>query len=293
MLAADPPTTTRPRWEPTDVIAVDGARLRSYAAGPAGRPVIVIASACGMPVQLCEHWLAFLAADYRVLTWETRGLFGDLGSPAAFDRIGHGLADQAGDLLAVMDHHEVAAAHVMGLCGGAVIALRAAAAQPGRASSLSLWHGDFSGSPGPTTSHQENLKALMAIASQSREDAEAINAALSQAATAEVPLELADLVGYPYRSPELFYRYCVLTGATMTTDVTGVLSSIGQPTLVVTSEDDHTAHPGGSHGVARALPRAVVEVEPHGDHLSAFGAGTRLRHLMTSFLNGQGKASHG
>jgi len=293
MLAADPPPTAGPRWEQADVIADDGARLRSYAAGPAGRPAIVIASACGMPVQLCGHWLAFLAADYRVLTWETRGLFGDLGGPAAFDGLGHGLGDQATDLLAVMDHHGVATAHFMGLCGGAVIALRAAADQPGRASSLSLWHGDFSGSPGPTTSHQENLKALMAIASQSREDAEAINAALSQAATAEVPPELADLVSYPYRSPELFYRYCVLTGATMNTDVSGALSGIGQPALVVTSEDDHTAHPGGSHCAARVLPRAVLEVEPHGDHLSAFGAGPRLRQLMTSFLNGQGKASHG
>jgi pimeloyl-ACP methyl ester carboxylesterase len=293
MLAADTPSIAPPRWEPTDVIAGDGARLRSYAVGPAGRPVIVIASACGMPVQLCEHWLAFLAADYRVLTWETRGLFGDLGRPAAFDQLGHGLADQAADLLAVLDHHGANSAHFMGLCGGAVIALRAAAEQPGRASSLSLWHGDFSGSPGPTTSHQENLKALMAIASQSREDAEAISAALSQAATAAVPPELTDLVSYPYGNPELFYRYCVLTGATMSTDVSELLGTIGQPALVVTSEDDHTAHPGGSHGAAGALPRAVLEVEPHGDHLSAFGAGARLRHLMTSFLNGQGKASHG
>jgi len=291
MLVADPPPTARLRWEPADVIAGDGARLRSYAAGPAGRPVIVIASACGMPVQLCEHWLSFLAADYRVLTWETRGLFGDLGGPAAFDQLGHGLADQAADLLAVMDHHGAGDAHLMGLCGGAVIALRAAADQPERAASLSLWHGDFSGSPGPITSHQENLKALMAIASQSREDATAINAALSQAATAEVPPELADLVSYPYRNPELFYRYCVLTGATMSTDLSGVLSGLGQPTLVVTSEDDRTAHPGGSHGVARALPRAVLKVEPHGDHLSAFGAGDRLRHLMASFLTEQGRAS--
>jgi pimeloyl-ACP methyl ester carboxylesterase len=267
-----------------DVITRDGARLHSYAAGPPGRPAVVIASACGMPVRLCEHWLAFLSADYRVLTWETRGLFGDLGSPAGFDLIRHDLGAQATDLLAVMDHHGVAEAHFMGLCGGAVIAVRAAAERPRSASSLSLWHGDFSGSPGPTTSHQENLKELMAIARQSREDAEVINAALNQAATASVPPELAELVSYPYRSPELFYRYCVLTGETMNTDVSGVLGGVGQPTLVVTSEDDHTAHPGGSHAAARMLPRAVLQVEPHGDHLSAFGAGARLRHLMTGFL---------
>jgi 3-oxoadipate enol-lactonase len=293
MLAADPQSPVRARWQATDVPAADGARLRSYAAGPPGGPAIVIASACGMPVQLCEHWLQFLSADYRVLTWETRGLFGDPASAADFDRIGHDLASQAADLVAVMDAHGVPAAHLMGLCGGAAIAAHAAADQPGRVSSLSLWHGDFSGSPGPATSHQDNLKALMAMATASREDAAAINSALAQAATATVPPELLELVSYPYGSDELFYRYCVLTGQTMNTDISGKLARIRQPCLVVTSEDDHTAHPAGSHRVAAALPDAVLQVEPHGDHLSAFGAGDRLRRLLTDFLAGQGDASHG
>lgn len=293
MLAADPQPPVRARWETADVLARDGARLRSYAAGQPGWPAIVIASACGMPVQLCEHWLQFLSASYRVLTWETRGLFAGPGSAVEFDRIGHDLASQAADLLAVMDAHGVPSAHLMGLCGGATIALQAAASQPGRVSSLSLWHGDFSGSPGPATSHQENLKALMAMAVQSREDAAVINAALAQAATATVPPELVELVSYPYGSAELFYRYCVLTGQTMNTDITGLLASIRQPCLVVTSEDDHTAHPVGSHQVAAALPGAVLRVEPHGDHLSVFGAAERLRQLMTDFLAGQGDAPHG
>lgn len=293
MLAADPSPAARENWETADIVTEDGALLRSYSAGPAGGPAIVIASACGMPAELSGRWMNFLAKDHRVLTWETRGLFGDLGSPAEFDRIGHGLAAQADDLIAVLDRHQVAEAHFMGLCGGAVIALRAASEQPGRASSLSLWHGDFSGSPGPTTSHQDNLKALMAIARQSREDADAINEALRQSATASVPPELADLVSYPYQSAEHFYRYCVLTGETMTTDVSGLLSRIGQAALVVTSEDDHTAHPGGSHLAAQALPRADLRVEPHGDHLSAFGAGEPLRRMMTDFLAGQKVGTHG
>lgn len=49
---------------------------------------------------------------------------------------------QAADLFAVMDHHDVTAAHVVGLCGGAVIALAAAAVRPERVTSPSLWHGD-------------------------------------------------------------------------------------------------------------------------------------------------------
>ena len=128
------------------------------------------------------------------------------------------------------------------------------------------------------------------MAAESREDAEAINSALAQTALGAVPADVAHLVVYPYVSAELFYRYCVLTGATMTTDIGGTLPYVTQPSLVVTSEDDHTAHPGGSHAVAAALPDAVLRVERHGDHISVFGAGPRLRRILTDFLDGTGPA---
>jgi pimeloyl-ACP methyl ester carboxylesterase len=270
----------------TDAVAADGAVLRTYAAGDPGRPAIVVASACGMPARLCEPWLRVLAADHYAVTWETRGLFGGPLDGAGFDALGYGLETQAADLQSVMDQHKLPSAHVMGLCGGAVIAVRAAADRPDRISSLSLWHGDFSGSPGPTTNHQDNLKALMAMAAGSRGDAAAINAALAQTAMSAVPAEVAHLVGYPYASDELFYRYCLLTGATMTTDVSAALGRVRQPTLLVTSEDDHTAHPGGTHRAAALLPGAVLRVEPHGDHISVFGAGPRLQRILTDFLGG-------
>src|SRR6266545_432437 len=273
----DPDITSR-------TVPVDGTRVRTYAAGEPGRPAVVLASACGMPAALCQPWMRFLAAGHRVVTWETRGLFGELGSGADFDALAYDLDAQAADLLAVMDHYGLPDAHVMGLCGGAVIALRAAARQPERVTSLSLWHGDFSGTPGPTTSHQDNLKALMGMAVQSREDAAAINEALAQTALAAVPANVAHLVVYPYATAELFYRYCVLTGATMTTDISELLPLVRQPGLVVTSEDDHTAHPGGSHQVAARLPRAALRVEPHGDHISVFGAEPRLQRILTDFL---------
>ena len=270
----------------TDAVAADGAVLRTYAAGDPGRPAVVLASACGMPAALCEPWLRALATDHYAVTWETRGLFGGPADDAGFDALGHGLDAQATDLLTVMDRHKLPTAHVMGLCGGAVIAVRAAAEQPERILSLSLWHGDFSGSPGPTTGHQDNLKALMAMAAGSRGDAAAINAALAQTAMSAVPPDVAHLVGYPYASAELFYRYCLLTGATMTTDVSAALRRVRQPTLLVTSEDDHTAHPGGTHRAATLLPDAVLRVEPHGDHISVFGAGPRLQRILTDFLGG-------
>jgi pimeloyl-ACP methyl ester carboxylesterase len=275
---------------PAPLVTADGVRLRLYTAGRPGDPPIVLASACGMPAQLCEAWLRVLGERYFVVTWETRGLFGGLGSPADFDGMDAAVAAQAGDLLAVMDHFGLSGAHLMGLCGGAVIALRAAAAHPGRVHSLSLWHGDFSGTPGPTTSHQDNLKALLAMASISRADAGLINDALAQTALGAVPADVAHLVVYPYVSNELFYRYCVLTNATMTTDASADLDQVSQPCLVVTSDDDHTAHPGGSHAAAARLRRAVLQAEPHGDHISVFAASPRIQQILADFL---GSVSYG
>jgi 3-oxoadipate enol-lactonase len=270
---------------PVEAVTADGARLRTYSAGRPGAPAVVLASACGMPAQLCEPWMRVLGREYHVLTWETRGLFGDLGTPAAFDALGHGVDAQAHDLLAVLDHHGVETAHVMGLCGGAVVALRAAGLSPHRVSALSLWHGDYELGPAvPKTSHQQNLKALMAMAARGRTDAAAINTALAGTATAAVPADVAHLVVYPYVTAELFYRYCVLTGAIMAHDVAALLDAVRQPAFVVTSGDDTTAHPAGSHHVAGALVAGHLTVEPHGDHISVFGAGERLARLMTGFL---------
>ncbi|RKT17075.1 pimeloyl-ACP methyl ester carboxylesterase [Streptomyces sp. 1114.5] len=269
-----------------DEIAVPGTTLRGYAAGDPDHPAVVIASACGMPVGLTEAWIRALAPDHRVVTWETRGMFGTPADQAGFDALGHDVAAQAADLLAVMDHYGIERAHVMGLCGGAVVAVRAAEAQPRRFDSLSLWHGDFSGTPGPVTDHQENLRALLGMAAQGREDAAMINGALAETARAGVPADVADLVVYPYSTDELFYRYSVLTLPTMTEDCTPALAGIRPPVLVVTSEDDHTAHPDGSHRVAAGLPDSRLHVEPHGDHISVFGAGPRLRRLLTDFLSG-------
>ncbi|MFD4987449.1 alpha/beta fold hydrolase [Streptomyces sp. NPDC058374] len=274
------------RWRAeTDALAADGALLRTYAAGDRSAPTVVLVSACGMPAEICEPWMRFLSRDHHVVTWESRGLFGASGGPDDFDRLGHSVRDQAADLVTVMDYHGVESAHVMGLCGGAVLALRAAADHPGRVGSLSLWHGDYElGREAPKTDHQLNLQALMGMAAEDRLSAASINSALCQSAPATTPPGLAHLVLLPYADAELFYRYCVLNGAIMTADVFALLDAVKQPTLVVTSEDDHTAHPEGSRVVAARLSDARLRVEPHGDHLSLFGAGARLEGLAADFL---------
>lgn len=263
------------------IVSSDEVPLNVYSAGLGGEAVVLV-PACGMPAALAESWMRFLARDRRVLAWESRGLFSaaDYHGDYAVD-----LAAQAADLFTVMDHYGVSSAHVVGLCGGTVIALAAAAGQPDRISSLSLWHGAYAFASGcPKTRHQHDLIELMAIAAHSRAAARSVQAAFCQMALTSTPAEVAHLVLYPYANPELFYRYCRLNGRLATTDVGQYLKRVLQPTLVVTSEDDETAHPQGSKQVADGLRNARLRVEPHGDHSSLFHADNTLMQVAVDFI---------
>jgi 3-oxoadipate enol-lactonase len=274
------------RYRCSRVTAFDGAPLSAYASGKHGAKVVVIVLPCGMPAQLCHRWLEFLGKDYFTITWESRGLFEE---PDNFDELNYDVAAQAEDLFAVMDHFDVKTAHVMGLCGGATIAVKAAAAQPTRVSSLSLWHGDFNlGVNSPQTTHQRHLKALMTIIGASRTQAVSLHKLFQQdTKLLDVRADLAHLVLYPYATAEVLFRYGKLNGSIMNTDISDWLGSVTQRTLVVTSDADHTTHPEGSIRVAKALSNSTLRIEPAGDHLSLFDAEPHITTLAAQFIAGE------
>lgn len=265
------------------VRTADGITVDACTAGEPTRPAVLIASACGMPARLAEGWVRRLARDHFVVVPQTRGLFGG-PVPAG---LATGVPVQADDLITVLDHLGVGAAHVLGLCGGAVLAVVAAARHPHRVSSLSLWHGDFDlGGDSAKTDHQRNLQALLEMGARGERQASAVHAVLAHTMLGVAPPRLAHLVVYPYVRPDLLHLYCRLNGAIMATDLRPYLDRLHHRTLVVTSADDHTAHPDGSRAVAARLPGSTLHVTDHGDHLSLFGADDRLVDLAARFLAG-------
>jgi 3-oxoadipate enol-lactonase len=276
-------------WRGKDVLRPDGTVLHTAASDDPDAPPVVIASACCMPMALTRSWLSALAPEHRVVTLETRGTSGELGPGAAFDSRGWGPQQQADDLLAVIAAYGLEDVHVMGLCGGAVIALLAARGG-GPICSLSLWHGDFDlGGDSVKSDHQRNLQALLQMAAEDRTSAAEIRAVLSATALHGVPEHVEHLVVQPYVDDELFYRYARLTGSVMGCDLTSVLPEVAQPCLVVTSETDTTAHPQGSVAVAQRLPRGRLQVEPTGTHIDVFDASARQQQLLADFLQRGGE----
>jgi 3-oxoadipate enol-lactonase len=282
----------RARAEAPRVVRIDtrdGLTLDAFTVGDRARPAVMLVPPCGMPVELSSRWLRALGEEHFVMTWHTRGLFSPRDPEAG---MASGVAAQADDLLAVMDALDVPACHLMGFCGGAVIALKAAHRYPERFRSMSLWHGDYDFGPSSTkTDHQHDVQALMEMGADSLAKAASYQKLMHRpAALATIPERVAPLVIYPYATPTLFHHYCRLNLAIMSFDITDLIGRIPHPTLVVTSRTDTTAHPEGSHRVARELARARLVEEPSGDHLSVFDTSTRLTQLAAGFMAAQHSA---
>ena len=128
------------------------------------------------------------------------------------------------------------------------------------------------------------MRALLDMAGESRESAAWIRERLTSGPMTGVPAGVGPLVVRPYASAELFYRYAKLTAATMHWDSRRTAAGLTQPCLIVTSQDDHTAHPAGSRRLAEIVPDARLVVTDHGTHLDAFKATPEQASCLTSFL---------
>ncbi len=260
-----------------------GVRLSTYTALDAGKPPLLMILPCGMPFGLCSPWFDLLRRDHSVLTWETRGLFGEV---ADFDTAGMDLDSQLDDLFALLDHLRIARAHVMGLCGGAVFALRAARRQPERFHSMSLWYGDYHVADHRLrTPHQKNFDWVMSEAAQGRAQARELHKLfIDPTILATVPDRIAHWVLHPYANPELLYRYARAHACLNDEDVTDSLAALTLPALVVAGDSDSTTHSGASAFVAAGLPQARFELERHGNHQAFFSAPPMSCELALRFL---------
>jgi 3-oxoadipate enol-lactonase len=263
----------------------DGTVVKAVAAGPSEAPCIVISAPCALSYRLSLPWLRALASRWHCVIVETRGTSERIVDPEDFDRRGCGVEDQVADLLAVAEAVSAGPVHLMGFCGGATVALAAAARRPGLVRSLSLWHADIDlGDAAAKTDHQVNLRAMLDLAGESRESAAWLRGKLTSGPMTGVPERIGPLVVRPYATAELFYRYARLASPAMHWDSRPAAAAVSQPSLVVTSEDDDMAHPGGSRLLAELIPGTRLVVAGHGHHLDAFQATAGQVSCLTSFL---------
>jgi len=263
----------------------DGTVITAVAAGPREAPCVLISAPCALGYRLSLPWLRALRSSYRCVIMQPRGTSEWIEEVEDFDRRGYDVSHQVADLLALTEELAPGPVHLMGLCGGAAVALAATAQRPDRVSSLSLWHADLElGGEAAKTDHQINLRALLDLGGESRETAGWLREKLTSGPMTGVPERIGPLVVRPYATSELFYRYAKLTGATMHWDSRQTAARVNRPCLIVTSQDDDTAHPAGSRRLAEIVAGARLVVAKHGTHLDAFRATAEQVSCLKSFL---------
>jgi len=237
-----------------------------------GAPLLLIMGVAGHHLMWHEEFLAALAAEFEVISFDHRGI-GESSRAESFS-----LDDLAADAVAVLDWAGVSDAHVVGLSMGGAIAQRVALDHPERVRSLSLvatW-------PGGDDVWGEGVLEL-AGAGQAT-DAETATWMMFEANFG--PAFAADAENFPpFRDTALAVRVpapVVMSqmAAAAAHDALEDLSQVTAPTLVVHGTRDAIIKASAGERLAGAIPGARLELWPGLGHLLCWEAPSRLAEAI-------------
>lgn len=182
-------------------------------------------------------------------------------------------------LVDLLDHLELAAAHVMGHSLGTIVAQHLAVDHPGRVKSLAL----FGPLVAPAEAARAPTRARAQLARQGPAAMQEIADAIVLAATAketkaEQPQVLALIREIVMRqSPEGYARSCEALAAAVSADI----ERIGVPTLLVTGDQDGVAPPANVAAMAERMPGSRQVVLERCGHWATFEQPQRcIEHLQ-------------
>ena len=111
-------------------ILLNGARLHVRCDGERGRPTVLLSNSLGTDLSMWDAQAAILATRFHVVRYDTRGHGASETTPGPYS-----IAQLGADVLALLDHLDIARAHFVGLSMGGVIGQWLGIHAPGRSPS--------------------------------------------------------------------------------------------------------------------------------------------------------------
>ncbi len=264
----------------TTISRPDGARIRmrdhGVPARRAGAPAMVLSNSLATDSALWDEVLARLCAEYRVLTYDTRG-HGASHSPSPLAS----LADLAGDLFAVMDSAGLERAFIAGISLGGMTGLQCALQAPERVLGLVACNCRASIDAAGIAGWEQRLQVLR----DSGPDALAtvtLERWFTHEYRAAEPAAMARVRAMIGRTTPAGYEACVR--AIQGIELLARLPEIRVPVLLIAGAQDGAAAPAVMQGMAQAIAGARLEVLDPCGHLSAVQRPAELAALIDSFI---------
>ncbi|MFF7180201.1 alpha/beta fold hydrolase [Streptomyces sp. NPDC008121] len=259
----------------------------SFSAGapsPDGEAVVLVLP-CGVPAALFRPWLDELSEERQVVTYENPYLFGDWES---LDTPAGDFAEEVALVGALLGEYGLRRAQLIGICGGAPVALAAAAEFGDRVETLTVLHPDLNFGEGVMrTPFQKQFQGLLSgAASGTRRAREVLDLFLDPNMLFGVPTRLAPYILYPYGDVELFHRYARLNNALMAYDANEAARRIGQRVLIATSRTDRMTHPETAHHFHGLVAGARVSERDSGSHHDILIPDQEIYAMIREFIGG-------
>ncbi|MFN8579587.1 MAG: 3-oxoadipate enol-lactonase [Gemmatimonadaceae bacterium] len=256
------------------MLRVEGATLHYRVDGPDGAPVVVFSNSLGCDLRMWDAQAAVLTDRFRVVRYDTRGHGQSSPSdvPVTLPRLGE-------DVLALLDHLDVARAHLCGLSLGGVTALWLSAYHAER-----FDHAVFANTGAKIGTNEMWDARIEAVRSGGMDAVRgaALERFLSAPFRARSPEAAALVAGMIQETPAAAYVACC--EALRDTDLRGVIASIRLPSLIIASELDVSTPPSLSHELHKAIAGSSLVVIPQTAHLSSVESPGAFNAALTAFL---------
>lgn len=251
--------------------------LHHAVAGPPGAPVVVLGGSLGSTLAMWDPQVPGLAERFRLVRYDHRGHGGSPVPPGPYT-----VADLGADVLALLDRLGVERAHLVGLSLGGMVATWLAAHAPERVDRAALLC--TSALLGPA-----RLWADRAAAVRAAEDTGAVADAVvarwfTPAYAAREPDRVAAARAMIAATPPDGYAACC--GAIERMDLTGDLSAVTAPTLVVAGAEDLAAPVPHAERLVAGIRGARLAVVPDAAHLANLEQPAAVTTLLLDHLTG-------
>ncbi|MDP6352983.1 MAG: 3-oxoadipate enol-lactonase [Alphaproteobacteria bacterium] len=257
-------------------ITANGVGIGYRLDGPEDAPVVCLSNSLASNMTMWAPQVAALAADYRVLRYDTRGHGTSEAVPGPYS-----IAMLAEDLLALFSELGIARAHFVGLSLGGMIGQWLAAHHGEVLASAALCSTTSRVPPEMAPAWDERV-ATAEGAGMAALVEPTIERWFSPAFVAAEP-GAVDPVRAMIRDTSIAgYAGCI--GAIKTLDQTAMLAGIDVPTLVIVGEDDPATPVAAARLIHGAVANSELVVIPGARHLCNIERGGAFNDALLGFL---------